>query len=100
MDIGPRTIENFTRDLMSAGTVLWNGPMGLFEVPPFDAGTKAIAEALCNSKALSIVGGGETGEIVADLGLASRLGHVSTGGGAFLSYLSGETLPGVAVLRA
>lgn len=100
LDIGPRTIEAFRRDLMGAGTVLWNGPMGLFEVPPFDTGTRAIADALVASPALSVVGGGETGEIVAEMGYLEKLGHVSTGGGAFLSYLSGETLPGIEVLRA
>jgi phosphoglycerate kinase len=100
LDIGPKTIETFRRDVLSAGTVLWNGPMGLFEVPPFDTGTRALAQALAESSAVTIVGGGETTEIVTDMGLAARLGHVSTGGGAFLSYLSGETLPGVEVLKA
>jgi 3-phosphoglycerate kinase len=100
LDIGPETIEIFRNDLRSAGTVLWNGPMGLFEVPPFDRGTRALARALVESEALSVVGGGETGEIVKDMGLAEKLGHVSTGGGAFLSYLSGETLPGVEVLQS
>lgn len=100
LDIGPRTVEAFRRDLQSAGTVLWNGPLGLFEVPPFDAGTRALAQTLADGHALTIVGGGETGELVTDMGLVGRLGHVSTGGGAFLSYLSGETLPGVEVLRA
>jgi phosphoglycerate kinase len=99
LDIGPATVEAFRRELQSAGTVLWNGPMGLFEVAPFDLGTRAIAEALVQSRALTIVGGGETGEIVTDMGISDRLGHVSTGGGAFLSYLSGEALPGVEVLR-
>ncbi len=99
LDIGPATIDCFRPHLASAGTVLWNGPMGLFEVSPFDEGTGAVGRILADASGLSIVGGGETGEIVRKLGLAHKMSHVSTGGGAFLSYLSGETLPGIEVLR-
>jgi phosphoglycerate kinase len=100
-DIGPRSIERFGRELQSAKTILWNGPMGVFETPPFDAGTLAVAQAIAHSTALgatSIVGGGDSAAAVAQAGLESQMSHVSTGGGASLEFLEGKELPGVAVL--
>ena len=100
-DIGPRSIERFGRELQSAKTILWNGPMGVFETPPFDAGTRAVAQAIAHATALgatSIVGGGESAAAVAQAGLESRMSHVSTGGGASLEFLEGRELPGVAAL--
>ncbi len=98
-DIGPRTIAAFIHELDRAQTVVWNGPMGVFEVPPFDRGTQALAEALAGSDAVTIIGGGSTADAVIHLGLADRMSHVSTGGGASLEFLQGDVLPGVAALE-
>jgi phosphoglycerate kinase len=98
LDIGPRTIEAFEAALSDAATVLWNGPMGVFEVPPFDAGTRAIAQRVAASDALSVVGGGDSVAAVTAMGLADEIDHISTGGGASLELLEGRTLPGVAAL--
>jgi len=101
LDIGPRTAESYGRAIASARTVLWNGPMGVFEKPPFDKGTMAVAKAMANATsqgATTIVGGGDSAAAVEQAGLASRMSHVSTGGGASLEFLEGKTLPGVAAL--
>jgi len=98
MDIGPRTIESFTGELRKSKTVVWNGPMGVFEYSEFRRGTEAIARQLAELEATTILGGGSTAEAVGELGLADRMSHVSTGGGAALEFLEGKTLPGVAAL--
>jgi phosphoglycerate kinase len=100
LDIGPATVGRFAEVIQRAGTVVWTGPMGAFEVPPFGKGTEAIARALISSKAFTVVGGGETGEAVEKLGLTEKFGYVSTGGGATLSFLQGEPMPALEVLRA
>jgi phosphoglycerate kinase len=100
-DIGPATAESYSRAIAAAKTVLWNGPMGVFEKPPFDAGTLAVARAMAEATdrgATTIVGGGDSAAAVAEAGLQSRMSHVSTGGGASLEFLEGKELPGVAAL--
>ncbi|ABS56057.1 Phosphoglycerate kinase [Methanoregula boonei 6A8] len=97
-DIGPQTITEFTKELKNCRTVVWNGPMGVFEIPQFSEGTKSIATALADLHAMTIVGGGSTAEAVTKLGLSGKMTHVSTGGGATLLFLSGKILPGIAVL--
>jgi phosphoglycerate kinase len=98
VDIGPKTIEAYSRILAGAKTVVWNGPMGIFEKPPFDQGTVAIAKAVANSGATSVVGGGDSEKAVKAAGVSSKITHVSTGGGASLEFLAGIQLPGVAAL--
>jgi phosphoglycerate kinase len=98
MDIGPKTRAAFAEVLKSAKTIIWNGPMGVFEKKPFDAGTVAVAKAVAESGALSVVGGGDSEKAVKNAGVADKISHISTGGGASLEYLSGITLPGVAAL--
>ncbi|MGH7882600.1 MAG: phosphoglycerate kinase [Candidatus Dormibacteraceae bacterium] len=99
LDVGPKTNQLFARQVADAGTVVWNGPVGMAEIPEFAAGTRQLGEAIANSSAFSLVGGGDTAAAVANLGLAGRFSHVSTGGGATLEYMEGKVLPGVAILR-
>jgi phosphoglycerate kinase len=100
LDIGPKSAELFRSKILDAKTVVWNGPMGVFEFPKFAAGTKAVAQAMIDSGAFSIVGGGDSAAAVRTLGLdADGFSHISTGGGASLEFLEGKSLPGVAVLE-
>jgi phosphoglycerate kinase len=99
LDIGPQTVANFAQQIKSAGTVLWNGPMGYFEAAPFAEGTRAIAQALAESKATTVLGGGDSVAAVEQMGLADKISHISTGGGASLELLEGRVLPGVAALN-
>ncbi|MBI4318405.1 MAG: phosphoglycerate kinase [Chloroflexi bacterium] len=99
VDIGPRSIEKYEGYVARAETIVWNGPMGVFEIPQFADGTRAIAAALARSKAVTIVGGGESVAAVQQMGFADKITHVSTGGGASLEFLEGIALPGVAVLQ-
>jgi phosphoglycerate kinase len=98
VDIGPKTIELYQAEIAKAKTVIWNGPMGIFEMPPFDQGTVALAKAVAGSGATSIVGGGDSEKAIKAAGVTSKISHVSTGGGASLEFLAGIKLPGVAAL--
>jgi phosphoglycerate kinase len=98
VDVGPRTAASYAEAIAAARTVFWNGPMGAFEIPPFAGGTRAVAQAMADSSAVTVAGGGDSGAALAEMGLADRLTHVSTGGGAALEMLEGRTLPGVAAL--
>ncbi len=98
MDIGPRTIELFEAKLRKCKTVIWNGPVGVFEFPQFRKGTQAVAIALASLHATTIIGGGSTAEAVQELGLVHKMTHVSTGGGASLMFLEGKPLPAIAAL--
>jgi phosphoglycerate kinase len=102
LDVGPKTVEEFRRILSTARTVLWNGPMGVFEIAEFAAGTRGVAEAVADATdrgATTIIGGGDSAAAVAEMGLEARMSHVSTGGGASLEFLEGKELPGVAALN-
>ena len=98
LDIGPRTVERFTKALTGARTIVWNGPMGVFERTPFAAGTLALARAVAGSQAFAVIGGGDTVAAVTQAGVAEQIGYISTAGGAFLEFLEGRTLPGVEAL--
>ena len=97
-DIGPKTQKLFAEAVKTAKTVVWNGPMGVFENPTLAAGTIAVAKALAETDATTIIGGGDSAAAVMQLGFADKMSHISTGGGASLEYLEGKTLPGVAVI--
>jgi phosphoglycerate kinase len=99
VDIGPRTTNNFCAELKKCRTVFWNGPVGIFEVAQYAKGTRMMAELIANIKAKTIIGGGSTAEVIYELGLADKMTFVSTGGGASLKFLSGESLPGIEALR-
>jgi len=99
LDIGPKTVEAYSAVIGRAKTIIWNGPMGVFEMPPFDKGTVALAKAVAASGAISVVGGGDSEKAIKSAGVADKISHISTGGGASLEFLAGITLPGVAVLE-
>jgi phosphoglycerate kinase len=99
VDVGPDTAAQMGESCRNAGTVVWNGPLGIYEVDAFAEGTRRVARAMAESDAVTVVGGGDLAAALANLGIAERITHVSTGGGATLEFLEGRVLPGVAVLR-
>ena len=98
LDIGPETAARLATQLKAAGTIVWNGPVGVFEFPAFENGTKVIAQAIAESSAFSIAGGGDTLAAIAKYGIEKQVGYISTGGGAFLEVLEGKTLPAFEIL--
>ncbi len=98
LDVGPRTVAVYGAAIAGAGTVFWNGPMGAFELPPFAAGTRGVAEAVAAAPGVTVVGGGDSAAALAAFGLDEQVTHLSTGGGAALELIEGRELPGVAVL--
>ena len=99
VDIGPKTIDAYAKVIAGAKTIIWNGPMGIFEKPPFDTGTVALAKAVADSGAISVVGGGDSEKAIKAAGVTAKISHVSTGGGASLEFLAGLELPGAAALE-
>ena len=99
LDVGPATAEMYAERLAAAGTIVWNGPLGVFEHPEFAAGTRRVAEAVAASPAFSIAGGGDTLAAVEQFGVSEKISYISTGGGAFLEFLEGKKLPAVAALE-
>jgi phosphoglycerate kinase len=100
LDIGPKTVAGFEKEIRSAGTIIWNGPMGVFEMDPFKKGTMDIAKSVASASAFSLVGGGDTVRAVQQAAVADRISYISTGGGAFMEFMEGKTLPGVAALES
>jgi phosphoglycerate kinase len=100
LDVGPATADAFAAELGGAATVLWNGPMGVFELEPFAAGTRRVAEAVAACPGFTVIGGGDSAAAIREFGLADRVDHVSTGGGASLEFIEQGDLPGLAALRA
>ncbi len=99
LDIGPKTIENFSDVIGSSKLVIWNGPMGVFEMESFATGTNGVAKALANSRATTIIGGGDSAAAIEKAGLSDEISHISTGGGASLEFMEGKQLPGVVALQ-
>jgi phosphoglycerate kinase len=99
LDVGPRTVALYAAVIAAAGTVFWNGPMGAFELPPFAAGTRGVAQAVADAPGITVVGGGDSAAAIQQFGFADAVTHLSTGGGAALELIEGKDLPGVEVLR-
>jgi phosphoglycerate kinase len=99
LDIGPKTSAAIAEKIKQAKVIIWNGPVGVFEMEPFEAGTKALSEAIAKSEAFSLAGGGETLSAIGQFGIESEISYISTGGGAFLEYLEGKKLPAVKALE-
>jgi phosphoglycerate kinase len=100
LDIGPKTASRLAAIIANAGTIVWNGPVGVFEIPQFAGGTKMLAAAIAHSPAFSIAGGGDTLAAISKFDIASQIGYISTGGGAFLEFLEGKVLPAVEILES